>query len=128
MIAVFFVTDSLTQFSAGICILILSPIVFLQKTKSFFNLVFLYLMDQIKLFFCGAANCFSGYLYFPTPGPGSGPQFVFTGPADPQFVFTGPVPQFVFNSSGAEYVFTGPGYKFVFSGSGPKFVFTGIGI
>ena len=92
MIAVFFVTDSLTQFSAGICILILSPIVFLQKTKSFFNLVFLYLMDQIKLFFCGAANCLSGCLYFPTPDPGSGLQFVFTGPAAPQFVFTGPVP------------------------------------
>ena len=68
------------------------------------------------------------------PGPGPGPQFVFTSPGcrfvftclGRQFVFTGPSPQFVFNSLGLEFVFTGPGRKFVFSSPGPKFVFTGL--
>ena len=53
-------------------------------------------------------NSFIGYLYFPRPGPGTGPQFVFTGPA-PRFVFTSPGPQFVFIGPGSKSVFSGPG-------------------
>ena len=51
------------------------------------------------------------------PGPGLGPQSVFTGPG-PHFVFTGPGPHFVFS---------GPGPQYVFNGSGPQFVFTSPG-
>ena len=64
-----------------------------------------------------------GYLYFPAPGPGSDPQFVFTGPG-PKFVFTGPGPQFVFTGPGPQFVFTGPGPQFVFNSPGPEYVFT----
>ena len=39
-----------------------------------------------------------GYLYFPAPDPGPGPQFVFNGPGT-KFVFTGPGTKFVFTAS-----------------------------
>ena len=60
------------------------------------------------------------------PGPGLGPQSVFTGPG-PHFVFTGPGPHFVFSGPGPHSVFTGPGPHFVFSGPGPQYVFNGSG-
>ena len=46
-------------------------------------------------------------MYFPAPGPGPRPLFVFWQPKS-QFVYRGPVPKFVFTSSGPQSVFVSP--------------------
>ena len=48
------------------------------------------------------------------PGPGPGPQCVFTGPGT----------KFVFISPGTKFVLPGPGPQFGFTGSDRQFVFT----